>query len=111
MNFPHNRLYIVIAIILGVLLLSVIPSNQCFAVADPDDIQVYSAKAFENIFETGDMLFVMRYNVEYASEPTEDAEYTFQMQLLNSIDNSLIISRPLNYYQINVHSIYLTAAQ
>jgi hypothetical protein len=57
------------------------------------------------------MLFVARYNVEYASEPSEDAVYTFSFNLYDIDGTTLLLSRPLNYYQHNAISIYADPTQ
>lgn len=79
------------------------------AIANPDSITLYSIKAFQNIFEDDDVLFLMSYEVEYTTEPTEDASATFQMAIYGTDGSTLIQARPLNYYQYNIHSIYFDA--
>ena len=90
-------------------------ATPVFAVANPDSITLHTAKVFQNVFENGDMLFVVSYDAEYISpgnpEPSESASVTFLAQLLDTDGTTLKLSRPLNYYQYNVISIYATAAQ
>lgn len=98
---------ILIATILAIVFLLSF-SIPCYAVANPDSITLYTAKAFENIFHDGDMLFVVRYNIDYATEPTEDADYTFTMNIVSADGSAILASRPINYYQHNVISIYVS---
>ena len=86
-------------------------ASPVFAIANPNSITLHTAKAFENIWETGDMLFVVSYDVNYTSEPSESAETTFLTTLLAADGTTLLMSRALNYYQYNLISIYATAAQ
>lgn len=86
--------------------------SPVFAVpANPDSISTWQPKAFENIWESGDMLFVLEYDIEYASEPDEAASDTFLVQLIDTDGTTLLLSRPLKAYQHNLISIYATAAQ
>ena len=75
------------------------------APANPDSIILHTVKVFQNIWETGDMLFVA------SDEPSESAEDTFGLAIYDTNGTTLIKSRPLNYYQYNVHSVYFNAAQ
>ena len=79
------------------------------APANPDSIALHTVKVFENIFEADDMLFLISYDIAYASEPTEPAEDTFQMSIYSVNATSLIQSRALNDYQYNIQSIYFDA--
>ena len=86
-------------------------ATPAFAIANPDSITLHTGKVFEDIFADGDMLFVVSYDVEYASEPSETAKTAFLVTLLDTDGSTLLMSRALNYYQYNVISIYATAAQ
>ena len=94
--------------ILLLALLSLVPAAFVFAApANPDAITLETVRVFQNIWETDDVLFVISYDVDHTVEPDEEAEDTFQMAVYNGA--VLIQSRPLNYYQYNVHSIYFDA--
>ncbi len=108
--FLLNKGRIFSAYIIVLILVTIFSLPVC-AVANPDNITIHTAKAFENIWEDGDMLFVVSYDIEYASEPTEDAEYTFQVNLLDSTGATIYLSRAIEEYQYNVISIYATPAQ
>jgi hypothetical protein len=98
--------------VITALILSLFLTSPVFAIANPDSITMYNtSKAFQNIFEDGDLLFVTRYNVEYATEPTEEANVAFSIVLYNASGTTILASRPLNYYQENIISIYLDASQ
>jgi len=80
-------------------------------VADPDSIVLYSVRVFQNIFETGDQLFVYRYDVAYDPEPDELASETFLVSILNAGGTTVLFQRPLINYQHNIISIYLDSDQ
>jgi hypothetical protein len=105
-----NRAVLAILLLIVCAAPSFLPS-PAYAIANPDSITLHTAKVFQNIFESGDMLFVSRYDVDYAAEPGEDAEDAFQYCIYDTDGSTLLISRPLNYYQHNLISIYQTAAQ
>ena len=81
------------------------------APANPDSISLETVRVFQNIFESGDMLFMTSYDVHYATEPSEPAKDTFCLAVYDTDGTTLIKSRPLNDYQYNVHSVYFTATQ
>lgn len=99
-----RRLFGLVLGVLGVLLLT----SPVWAMGNPDYVSIGDVYVFEDVVETGDQLFFCRYDVSYNGTPDEDAEDTWQMVLYNST-GSLIATRPLNYYQHNIISIYLTA--
>ena len=93
------------------LVMFFLPTQTAFAVADPDYISIHEASVFRNVLETGDQLFIVRYDVSYSVEPIEDASVTYLMDICTSGGISTGYSRSLNYYQHNIVSIYLTPAQ
>lgn len=95
-------------VLLGLLLLGLL-GGPVLAISNPDYVTIGDTYVFRNVSETGDQLFFCRYDVSYNSVPSEDAEDTWQMALYNST-GALIATRPLNYYQHNIISIYLSAA-
>lgn len=103
------RLASMAGMLIGLLLVCIITGFVQAAPANPDSITLHTVRVFENIFETDDMLFVISYDVEYAAEPSEPADETFLMAIYDTDGTTLLFERPLNYYQYNVHSIYLDA--
>lgn len=97
----------IILITLLMLLVVVVP---VYAISNPDSINIGDVYAFEDALETGDVLVFVRYDVSYASQPTEDSEDTFVMAIYDTDGTTLLFTRPLNYYQHNIISIYLSAA-
>lgn len=96
--------------ILGAVLLLLLFTIPTFAMDNPDSISIGDVFVFRNLLETGDQLYFCRYDVAYNSTPSQDPEDTFQMALYNS-GGSLVATRPLNFYQENIISIYFTPAQ
>lgn len=92
--------------LLGIVLIA----TPVLAIADPDDISIFSERVFQNVFESGDMLFVVYYNVEYAAPPTDTPSSAFFFNLYGTDGTTLLYSRGINYYQENIQAIYLDAA-
>ena len=87
------------------------------AIVNPDDIGFTSSgegryKVFEDVHETGDMLFVAESYVHYVATPTDyTAPEAFSFQLLNVAGDTVILQTPIIDYEDTVISIYQTAAQ
>ena len=79
-----------------------------FAIDDPDQIEIISVKVFQNLWETGDQLYFVEYNVEYATEPTEDAEDTYVFQIYDGA--AMMAQTPLPYYGVHIVSMYMDAS-
>ena len=91
------------------LALVALPLSSVLAISDPDSISINSVKAYEGLWEEGDMLFIVEYEVMYGVDPDEDPEDTFLVGLWDGTVKGP--DRALAYYQHNFTSIYLTAAQ
>lgn len=100
-----KRLFGLLIGIICVLLVA----TPVWAVANPDSISIGDVFVYRNELETGDTLIFVRYDVSYASEPSQNADETFQMAIYGTDGTTLLFTRPLNYYQHNVISIYLAA--
>lgn len=91
--------------------------SPVFAIANPDGITFGTGseemyEAFYNVYETGDMLFIAEYDLDYASAPTDyDADEAFFFEVLNVAGDTVLLSAPVPAYQNNIISIYQTAAQ
>ena len=81
------------------------------AISNPDAINIASGAVFRDVLNTGDQLWFVRYNVTYGVAPTELANTTFIMAIYDTDGTTLLYTRPVNYYQENIISIYLTSAQ
>jgi len=89
-----------------------------FAIVDPTDIFFGSnppasfAKVFENVSETGDMLFLAEGFVDYAAPPTDyTASEAFIFEVRSTDGTAVLISRSLESYGDRPISIYLTSTQ
>jgi hypothetical protein len=80
------------------------------AIGSPTSVSIGDVFVFRDVLTTGDQLYFVRYDVSYAGNQTEDAEDTWQVALYDS-SGGLVATRPLNYYQHNIISIYLTSTQ
>lgn len=99
-------IYSLCVALVGILLVG----GVVYAISNPDYVTIGDTYVFENVTETDDQLYFVRYDVSYNGTPDEDASDAWQMALYDSVGN-LIATRPLNYYQHNIISIYLTPAQ
>jgi len=91
------------------LLLVVVP---VFAlVGNPTVINVGDIFVFRDVAVSGDQLYFVRYSVTYPVTPGEPASNYFLMAIYGTDGTTLLYTRPLNYYQENIISIYLSPAQ
>lgn len=81
------------------------------AIGNPDYVQVNAVFVFRDLLESDDQLYFVRYDVSFATNQTENAEDTWQMALYNEDGSTLVTTRPLNYYQHNIISVYLSASE
>lgn len=86
-----------------------VSGGSVFAVGNPSGVTIGDVYVWDNFSETDDQLYFCRYDVNYASTPTEYAEDTWEMALYDST-GALVATRPLNYYQHNIISIYLDSS-
>lgn len=101
-----------ILICLAIGLLYFIPSIPVYAIANPDSIAFGYYKVFENVLETGDMLFTAEGQVIYAVLPTDyTASEAFIFDILNVAGTDTLASTPLKEYGDRPIGIYLTNAQ
>ena len=84
--------------------------SPVLAIDNPETTSLGDVYVFEDVLETGDILVYVRYDVSYAVEPDEAAEDTFIMAIYGTDGTTLLFTRPLNYYQHNITSVYLSAA-
>jgi len=96
-------------LILGLLILSLFPEVS-LAIGNPTSVTIGDVYVFRDVFIEDDQLYFCRYDVSYDPMPDEDPWDTWQMALYAS-NGTLIATRPLNYYQHNIISIYLTDEQ
>lgn len=97
-------------LLLSVVLSIFIPTALVLAIDNPNLIAIKSVRAFVGTFEAGDMLFIVEHNVKYEIDPLDDPEDTFLVGIWNESGSKGPEVR-LDYYQYNISSIYLTAAQ
>ena len=111
-KFFITRQFISSLVVVGlVLLLCLVAVGPVLAIENPTSTAIQGVKAFQNIFEDGDMLFFVRYDVNYASDPEESASDTFVVNLYDTDGTTLLYQRELSYYDLNITSIYLTEVQ
>ena len=98
--------------VLFVTLFMVLPTiSPVCAIDDPDSVTLPAGAVFRDVLSSGDQLWFVRYNINYGSTPTEDADQTWLMAIYDTDGTTLLYTRAVNYYQENIISIYLTSAQ
>lgn len=112
-NLLRNRIsYLFFFFLIVVTVVFALP-RPVSAIGDPDYVQIGEINIYRNLWESGDQLWFVRYDVSYSSEPSEDAEDTWQMAIYPDDEDGspVLFVRPLLYYQHNIISIYLTSEQ
>ena len=94
--------------ILGFLLMPM----GVYAMPNPTLVAINDTYVFRNLLQTGDQLYLVEYRVSYnTTVVTDKPSDTWQMALYDNVTTSLVATRPLNYFNHNVISIYLNATQ
>lgn len=101
---------LVLAVGLGLLAVALFV-QPALAISNPASIAMNNQFVFRNVLETGDWLVYCRYDVNYTTIPSEPANTTYEFVMYNTTGTTILGSRPLNYYQHNIISIYFTKAQ
>jgi len=96
--------------ILTVLVLTLVLSGSAFAISNPNDVSIEKVFVWNNLWVNGDWLFYVEYDIDYTVTPTESAEDTYLVVIYDENDN-LVATNPLNYYDYNIISVYLTPSQ
>jgi len=104
-------LKIVASLAVGLLAFLSITPMVALAVDNPTSTSINNFYVFRDLLEDDDWLLYVRYDVNYAVPPSELAEDTFEVVMYDTAGADILGSRPLNYYQHNIISIYFTAAQ
>ena len=87
------------------------------AIINPDSIAFTSSgagryKVFENVHETGDMLFAAESYIPYTVTPDDyTAREAFSFQVLNVAGDTVLLQTAITDYEDTIISIYQTAAQ
>jgi len=97
--------------LLGILYFILVPVVVLAAPGNPASITIGDVAVFRNVLSTGDQLWFMRYDANYASVPSEDPEDTYLMAIYGTDGTTLLFTQPVHYYQHNIISIYLSPTQ
>ena len=98
--------------ILMALLGALVP-GRALAVDVPDNLLIESALAYSGVLESGDMVVIVRYDIDYASIPTEVVSETFVGRFMRGT-SELNATEILNFqnggYGQGIFSFYFTAS-
>ncbi len=97
----------IVLFILFVLASSLSPKSV-FAISNPDSISIQSVKAFRNIAETADQMYLIEYKITYSSDPSEDSRDAFFVALGDG--TTLLFTNDVRNYGHSFASIYLSAS-
>jgi len=109
-NNSMKRLSFLIAFILAVII-----ATPALAITNPSSVNIVKVHATQNVLETGDILFMAEYAINYAVIPDELVNETFIFRLMDT-DNSTELGRVLAYPYVDngfgkgVISFYFSAA-
>jgi len=117
-----SKFRVIVALLIGIIfVLSAVIPVYAIDLGNPTTIRFYGAntpgtvraKAFYNVDETGDMLFLAESYVYFAGgDPTEyTAQQAFSFDLLDTDRTTVLLSTPITGYGCKIISIYQTAAQ
>jgi hypothetical protein len=117
MNMNWNkitRIFSVIGVAVAIAM-SLVPVAVSAAPSQPDNppgVSIVTAQCFQNIYQTGDILIIMEYNIPYASAPTEDPSDLFYISLIDTTNPGTPLTptpKPLFYYNYNIAAFYFSA--
>jgi len=104
----------VLFVTLGVLLLLLQPSSRVHAISNPDTLAIVTIRAYDGLVESGDMVFVVYYTIDYASPPTERATEAFLVRFFSG-STELQSTSPYAYvnngYSDGVVAFYFSSSQ
>lgn len=83
--------------------------SPVLAFDDPSSVSIGGAYVFEDVLEAGDQLFFVVYDVAYDPVPNVTADNAWQVSLYEE-GGDLVATRALNYYNLNIISLYLDSA-
>jgi len=105
-------------VLISILSIGLLWTMPVFALANPDAISFGAPtsiqptyRAFYNVNQTGDMLFMAESYVHYVSTPSTASNVAFLFELLSPSGTTVLASTPLWSYEDKPVSIYLTASR
>lgn len=102
------------AIAVLVVLLAALTPGVARAIADPDTRSIVAARGYGDVLETGDILLVIWYHVDYNTLPSETARQSFLGRYVDDSGQPMREAAPYVYvrsgYGQGVVSVYFNAA-
>lgn len=105
--------YLGLAIILILVFVFAGQTDRVFAIANPDDMEILAITAYRGVLEDEDILVIVKYNIEYATPPTELASQTFLFRFTDGVTTfNSTVPYPYNDngYNQGIVSFYWDAA-
>ena len=115
MGIARRVLGILLMVAMVVFVFAITAITNTWASHVPDNVSIFSAQCFGGLIETGDILCLTRYNIEYTVVPDEPVEDSFLNNFISSTtDAHLRSSVPQQFvnsgYGHGVVSVYFSAA-
>ncbi len=96
------------------LLLLLIETSPAWAIAEPDSLRILSSRCYGEALDTGDILCIMHFDIEYLSTPSQAASETFLGRYMDGGTTPLKTTAPFvlvsNGYDQGIMSVYFSPA-
>lgn len=98
MTRPHNRLWIALGVVMGVLL-SLLWVHPAYAISSAyTSLSISGIDAYHNCLETDDVLIAVHYTMTYATNPTETIDQSMVGRFLSPTDAEMQNVTAYPYY-------------
>jgi len=87
----------VASLLLALVTLLFLASPALAAVAQPDTIAIAEVHAYRHCLEDDDLLIIVKYHLDYTTNPDDSVEYTYLGRLIDGTDQLDIVT-PYSYY-------------
>ncbi len=95
-----------IGIIIGLILAFIL--TEAYASHDPDSINIFEVRVFQNVAQPLDQLFIVEYDIVYAETNTVPVQNSFLFTVTNTA-GAIVASSTIQFYGHAIASIYLDA--
>lgn len=68
------------------------------SISQPDVIQIQDIQAYQSVRVDNDQLYIVRYYLEYGTNPDDSAEDLFMFRLLDATEDEIAITSPYAFY-------------
>ena len=105
--------YLSASLILAMAVLLLTATPVMAAVAQPDTIDIAEVHAYRHCLEDDDLLIIVKYHLDYTTNPDDSIEYTYLGRLMNGTTQLAAVT-PYSYYDLGydwgIFSFYFDAS-